>query len=540
MFKASKLKKNDKGENFIARYFKFSDRETTFKKEIFGGLITFLAMAYILAVQPGMMDQLNQKYPGSMPMGGVFLATVISSFVATMIMGLLANVPLSLAPGMGINAFFVYTVCIILKIDPYDAMATVLVSGWLYFAIAITPARKYISKSMPKNLKIAIGAGIGFFLAFMGLQDAGIIQSDAIKSTKKPDLVDIVIADSATSVKLGNFKNPLVLVAITVMLLMFVLHFMKVKSGIIISMISGIVLMAILYGAGVKGFSNAFKMKSYSEEFGGFSTIAGKGWSHLGSMFKNPLSYIAIFVFLYTDFFDTTGTLFVIGEASGINEREGDGWMTKANIADATGTVFGASIGASTVTSFVESTTGTAAGARTGFASVITAFLFLFAMALWPIMSPLMPIDNPVYHTATTNATARTLKPITAPVLVLVGSLMMMQLKEFNWKEMIDVPALFITILITMLTYSISSGMAAGVIVFVVLNFIAGLRQQIDLKRGKPIFIVGDEGEIITSDIKGKTGFETKTNYWKRLNIPLLVLFTLAMVYFGTTVLYMY
>ncbi|TCG10328.1 NCS2 family permease, partial [Mycoplasma todarodis] len=454
MNKTSKMKTKNPDGNFIARYFKFSDRQTTFKKEMLGGLITFLAMAYILAVQPGMMNALNVKgKPEVMPMGGVFLATVISSFVATMIMGMLANVPLSLAPGMGINAFFVFTVCIVLGIDPYDAMATVLVSGWLYFIIAITPARKYISKAVPKNLKIAIGAGIGFFLAFMGLQDAGIIQSDAINAGPN--------AISATSVKLGDFRNPLVLVAIVVIFLMFILHFMKVKAGIIISMIIGVILMAILYGAGVKGFSNAFKMKSYSEEFGGFSTIAGKGWTHLGSMFKNPLSYIAIFVFLYTDFFDTTGTLFVIGEASGINEREGDKWMTKANIADAAGTVFGASVGASTVTSFVESTTGTAAGARTGFASVTTAFLFLASMALWPIMSPLMPIPNEFHHPGA--VTTETIKPITAPVLILVGSLMMMQLKEFNWKEMIDVPALFLTILITMLTYSISAGMAAGI-----------------------------------------------------------------------------
>ncbi|NQZ28808.1 MAG: NCS2 family permease [Mycoplasmatales bacterium] len=533
MNKTSKMKTKNSEGNFIARFFKFSDRQTTFKKEMLGGLITFLAMAYILAVQPGMMNVLNT--PGKqdvMPMGGVFLATVISSFVATMIMGMLANVPLSLAPGMGINAFFVYTVCIVLGINPYDAMATVLVSGWLYFIIAITPARKYISKAVPKNLKIAIGAGIGFFLAFMGLQDAGIIQSDAIKSPVTGGV------ESATSVKLGDFKNPVVIVAIVVIFSMFIMHFMKVKAGIIISMIMGIILMAILYGAGVKGFSGAFKMKSYSEEFGGFSKIAGKGWTHLGSMFKNPLSYIAIFVFLYTDFFDTTGTLFVIGEASGINEREGDKWMTKANIADAAGTVFGASVGASTVTSFVESTTGTAAGARTGFASVTTAFLFLASMALWPIMSPLMPIQNEFSHVGA--VTTPTLKPITAPVLILVGSLMMMQLKEFNWKEMIDVPALFLTILITMLTYSISAGMAAGIIVFVILNAIAGLRQYVDIKRGKPMFTVGDDGEIITSDIKGKTGVETKTNYWKRLNIPLLIMFVLAMVYFGTTVLYMY
>ncbi len=259
---------------------------------------------------------------------------------------------------------------------------------------------------------------------------------------------------------------------------------------------------------------------------------------HIGSMLKNPLSYIAIFVFLYTDFFDTTGTLFVIGEASGINKREGDKWMKKANIADATGTVFGASIGASTVTSYIESTAGTAVGARTGFASITTSLLFLASIGIWPIMSPLMPIINDYHHAV--GVTPHTIMPITAPVLILVGSLMMMQLKEFNWKEMIDVPALFLTVIVTMLTYSISAGMSVGVIVFVLLNFFAGLRQYINVKRGKPKFVVDDDGEMITSDLKNIKNVENQTDYWKRLNITLLVLFVLALVYFGTTVLYMY
>ncbi|CAM9108995.1 NCS2 family permease [Mycoplasma marinum] len=522
-------------KNFITKYFKFSSRQATFKKEIIGGLVTFLAMAYILAVQPSMMSTVNIAKPGSMPIGGVFLATVISAFVATITMGILANVPISLAPGMGANAFFVFTVCLILKIDPYDAMAAVLVSGWMYFIIAITPARKYISKAMPKNLKIAIGAAIGLFLAFIGLQDSGIVQSDAIAA---PWLKSGVT--SATAVKLGDFKNPLIIVSIVILLLMFILHFLKIKGGIIIAMGTGVVIMSILWAAGIKDFAPAFKMNKYSDEFKGFSQIAGKGWTHLGTMFKNPLSYIAIFVFLYTDFFDTTGTLFVIGESAKINEREGEKWMTKANWADAIGTITGATIGASTVTSYIESTAGVTSGARTGFASVVTGSLFLLSIALWPIMNPLMPIANSHIHAATNTVNPATIMPITAPALILVGSLMMMQLKEFNWKEMIDVPALFITLVITMLSYSITAGIAAGVTIFVILNFFAGLKQYINEKRGKPQFIVGDETEIVSSGIKEKNEIEQNTLYWERLNIPMLIMFVMALTYFGTTVLYLY
>ncbi len=521
-----KIRKNNRFS--LSEYFKFSKRQTTFKKEILGGTVTFLAMAYILAVQPAMMKSVG------LPMGGIFLATVISSFVGTMIMGVLANVPISLAPGMGINAFFAYTVCGILKLDPYVAMSTVLVSGWLYFAIAVTPARLYIAKALGKNIKIAIGAALGFFLAFLGLQQAGVIQSDA--NLLKVNNEDHVI--SATAVSIGNFKNPLVLLAVGLILLVFVLHILKVKGSIMITMITGVIIMAIMYAAGSNAVKPAFKLNSFNSQFHQLGQISGKGWTSLGTMFAEPKAYIAIFVFLYSDFFDTTGTIFAIDDQISVTAREGDKWIQKANLSDAIGTLFGASIGSSTVTSYVESTAGAAEGARTGLASCFTGILFLLSLLLWPIMNVFMPIQNTMQ--IQNHANPATLMPITSPALVMVGSLMVIQLKEFNWKEAIDVPVMFITILMMVVTYNISTGIASGIIVFVILNFFAGLKQKYNLSRGKSLFVVDDQQDMLLSSKKQNKGVQKTKNYWSRINIPILIMFVLALVYFGTMPLYMY
>ncbi|MCP4336958.1 MAG: NCS2 family permease [Mycoplasma sp.] len=523
----------------ISKYFKFSERKATFKKEIVGGIVTFLAMAYILAVQPAMIhtvDVINGT--NKLPIGGIFLATVISSFFATMVMGILANVPISLAPGMGINAFFVFTVCLILRMDPYVAMSSVLVSGWLYFFIAITPARKYIANALPKNIKIAIGAGIGFFLAFLGLQQSGIIQSDAqiITGAGVPPTVI-----TATSVKIGNFKNPLVLLAVSLIILTFILHTLKIKGSIIIAMLVGVAILAIMYASGVSVVkqSGAFKIKPFESAFNELGTVAGKGWTHLGQMFSNPKAYIAIFVFLYSDFFDTTGTIFAIDEQVGISKREGTDWIGKANISDSIGTLFGASLGSSTVTSYIESTAGATSGAKTGFAACVTGTLFLLSMFMWPIMGVFMPLNNAsmaVHNQASPGA----IMPITSPSLVLVGSLMMMQLKEFDWKEAIDVPVVFLTILMMVLTYNISTGIAVSIVIFVILNFFAGLKQRWDIWRGNPVSFVDDSQEMILSDMSKKSKISETKDYWKRINIPIVVMFIIALAFFGTMPLYLY
>ena len=505
----------------LSNYFKLDDKKTTIKKELIGGLTTFVAMMYIIAVQPAMMNTSNV----GLPYGGVFLSTIISSFLATFLMGLFANVPISLAPGMGINAFFAYTVCGILDIPVDQALSVVLISGWLYFFLAVSPFRKYISQAFPKNLKLAIGVGVGIFIGFVGLQVTGIIQSDAFTPVE-----GVVVAP--TSVKLGNFKNPLVLLSLLVFFTMIVLYFLKVKGAIIISIILGVIFMSIMYATGIdvlQGKANPFKFNDFSDQFSEFESIAGLSYKNIFSALANPLCYIAIFVFLYTDFFDTTGTLFVLDESAKFSELDKKQvWLKRANIVDALGTIFGASLGSTTVTSYVESQSGISEGAKSGLASVFTASLFLFTIFLFPIMGPLMPISN-TFEQAGVLKTE--LQPITGPVLILIGILMMMQLKSFNWNKTIDIPTLFMTIIIMPLTYSISFGISAGIITYVILKFSVAIKQVISDKYNKRPFKLSNYNKIFLDS-------DQEIDNYKWINIIMVILFIASMVYFGTTVLY--
>lgn len=240
--------------NSIRNYFNFKEAGTTFKKEIIGGLSTFVAMAYILAVNPGMLtNAAHGNYAGVF-----FLGTAISAFVGTMLMGLYAKVPIALAPGMGVNAFFAYTVATgVLDLGIEAALVATFISGILYVIIAITPLREIIAKLLPRNLKLAIGAMIGLFLAYIGLNDAGIIVSDASSPGFLPDHGVM----SATSTKLGNFKDPFVIIGFITIFLVFILHFMNVKGAALIAMIAAVIMVAIAMAAGVKDAHNAFRMQ---------------------------------------------------------------------------------------------------------------------------------------------------------------------------------------------------------------------------------------------------------------------------------------
>ena len=505
----------------ISNYFKLDDKKTTIKKEIIGGLTTFIAMVYIIAVQPAMMSISGVD----LPYGGIFLSTIISSFLATFLMGLFANIPVSLAPGMGINAFFAYTVCGILNIPVDQALSVVLISGWLYFFLAISPFRKYISQAFPKNLKLAIGVGIGIFIGFVGLQSTGIIQSDAFTPVE-----GVVVAP--TSVKLGNFKNPLILLSLLVFFTMVILYFLKVKAAIIISIIFGVIVMAIMHGAGVnalEGKGNPFKLNDFGKQFSEFGDIAGLSYKNIFSALANPLCYVAIFVFLYTDFFDTTGTLFVLDESAGFSKADKKQvWLKKANIVDALGTIFGASLGSTTVTSYVESQSGISAGAKSGLASIFTASMFLFTIFLFPIMGPLMPIENTVQQVGVQKSE---LQPITGPILILIGILMMMQLKKFDWNKTLDIPMLFMTIIIMPLTYSISFGISAGIIMYVILKLSIAIKQIILDKYNNRPFKLQNYNKILSDS-------DQEIDNFKWINIIMFILFVLSMVYFGTTILY--
>lgn len=496
--------------HFIKTYFKFDERNATFKKEIIGGISTFLAMAYILAVNPSIVgDSLMQ--PGSEQTaahlsGGLFLATAISAFFATMLMGLWANIPIGLAPGMGLNAFFAYTVS--QSIGFNGALTVTILSGLLYFMIVITPARDFITKKIPNNLKLAIGASLGFFIAYLGLQSSGIIQSS-------PN----------TLTTLGDFSNGLVILSIAMLFLGLVLHYLKAPGGILITMVIGaLILITLIQTKAIKNISpNHSLLGSYSD-FSTFKDVVQGGWLGFAdaSVWASPMTYLGIFSFVYLDFFDTTGTLMSLNRMIKLDQSDPN-WINKANRVDAAGTIVGAAIGATTVTSFVESTVGVSAGAKTGFSALITATMFGMSILTWPILQVFMPIpvvaETGIFY----------YQPIIGPILVIVGTLMISQLKHFEWEITIDIPMLFLTIMFMMLTNSIAEGMAVGAITFLVMNFFGGLTQKLT-KRKKVIQTMEIQFSSTSSEVKTRD-----FNYFKRINwvIILIAVFSITFIIVG-------
>ncbi|MBR2999104.1 MAG: NCS2 family permease [Mycoplasmataceae bacterium] len=501
------------------KYFKFDTFDAIFKKEIIGGLSTFLAMAYILAVNPSIVGASpinpgdNQQF-ASQYQGGLFLATAIATVFASMFMGLYARVPLALAPGMGLNAFFAYTVAQQVGFD--SALTITMLSGILYFFVVMSPLRTKISSIIPTNLKISIGAGIGFFIAYLGLQNSRIIikdPSNALVST------------------LGDFGNPLVIVGLVVLVLALVLHYSKITGSIIISMLIGaIILIILILTKSIKGV-DPNTINPVSVGYSGFSTfddviVAGwKGFAN-ANMWKNPITYIGILSFFYMDFFDTTGTLIVMDKTLNLSKKDPN-WMEKANFVDAVSTVVGSSIGATTVTSFVESTVGVSAGAKTGLSTIVTALCFASSIALWPVIQIFMPI----------NVDGIQYQPITGPILVLIGTLMITQIRHFEWEIIIDIPTLFITIIMMMLTNSIAYGLSFGIITFVILNGFLGLMQYFlmhfsknETKRKSCKKIVNSI-EILTIKDEGVKVKTREFYYLKRIDIWLYLIFLIAIIY---------
>ncbi|MDD4389127.1 MAG: NCS2 family permease [Bacilli bacterium] len=338
----------------IKAFFKFEERKTTIWAELIGGLVTFLAMVYILPVNADILSQSGMNF------AAVFAATALSAAIATLLMGLFANYPVALAPGMGVNAFFTYTVVTGLGMPWEQALAEVLISGILFLIISVTGLRRKVINAIPKDLKLAVGAGIGFFIAFIGLKNAG-----------------IVVSNPSTFVTLGNLAHPTVLLGLFGIVLVFVLYSLdnKISRFAVIISIVATALLGWLLGA---FFPSALKdlMPRYGgENLGSISDISktfGKCFGALPALLSNPLAYAVIFTFLFVDFFDTAGTLVAVGQDAKLLDENGeliDG--DKAMFSDAVGTVAGAVLGTSTVTSYVESTTGIQSGARTGLSSVL-------------------------------------------------------------------------------------------------------------------------------------------------------------------------
>ena len=417
----------------MERFFKLKQNGTTFGREIIAGLTTFFAMSYIIAVNPSILSEAGMEW------GAVFLATIISAVIGTLIMGLVANVPYAQAPGMGLNAFFVYTVCFGLGFTWQQALSMVFICGVINIIITVTKIRKYIIKSIPSSLQNAIGGGIGIFVAYIGILNVGIVNFDG-------GVPALSILDNAS---LWLF---LIGLALTIILLV-----LKVKGailiGIVVTTLIGIP-MGVTTTADTTSFTEA--CQALPSTFGVIFTEAG-----LGSLFtdltKLPLVLITIFSFSLSDTFDTIGTFIGTGRRAGIFSDEDEqametnpgfkSKMDKALFADATATSIGAIFGTSNTTTYVESAAGIGAGGRTGLTSVVVSLCFIISAFLATFVSA-------VPYAAT------------APALIVVGIMMMSAFKEIKWDDFDEaVPAFFAGVFMA-LCYSISYGIAAGFIFY--------------------------------------------------------------------------
>ena len=403
----------------MEKFFKIKEKGSTVSREVVGGITTFLAMSYILAVNPGMLGSI-----AGMNFGGVFTATAVSAAVATLIMAFLANMPVALASGMGLNAFFTYTVCGQMGCSPWFALTAVLLEGVLFILLSFFGVREAIINSIPGTMKKAVAVGIGLFIALIGLNNAGIVTSAN----------GTIIGFNAI-----DLNHATALVAIIGLIITVVLYILKVPGAILIG-IAATTIIGIPFG--VTTVPENFKPVSVpSSPF-----LFKFEWAGVLS-----LKFFGVFfTFLFTDIFDTIGTLMGVAEQGNLIDEKGNIPNVKgALLADAVGTVAGACLGTSTVTSFVESSSGVAAGARTGLASVVTAFFFLLALFFTPLFA-LVP------------------SCATAPALIFVGFLMMQSVSKINFADITDGIPAFITIMVMPFGYSISKGIAFGMIAYVI------------------------------------------------------------------------
>jgi len=419
---------------FIDRFFGISQKGSSIKIELLGGLTTFLTMAYILFANPAIMTGFGGI--STLDASAVFLATALAAALGTVAMGLFAKLPIALAPGMGLNAFFAFTVVFGMGYSWEQALAAVLISGILYLIISLTGLRAKVVQAIPQSLKYAIGAGIGFFIAYIGLVNVGII-----------------VQGVGTPTSLGNLANPVALLALFGIIVTVILLALKIRAavffGLVITTIAGLI-------AGSFGVEN---MPAFSGFIGSIPelTTFGAAFKEIGPILFTPAGWFVVFAFLFVDFFDTSGTLMAVtGQMENVTEED----IQKANIVDSSATVVGAVLGTSTTTSYIESLSGIGVGARTGLASVVTGILFLFSIFLSPLLSLVTA-------------------GVTAAALVIVGTMMAGAIGKIEWNNWQLAIASFITILTMILTYSISDGIGFGFIFYVIAMAASGKGKKV-------------------------------------------------------------
>ena len=371
--------------NLISKYFNFQEKDTNLKTEAVAGITTFLTMAYALFLIPSVLGD------AGMPEKSVFAATALAAAIGTFIMGIFAKFPMGLAPGVGLNAFFTYSVCIGMDIPWQTALSGVLASGIIFLIVSITGIREIVIKAIPTNLKFAVSAGIGLFIAFIGLKNAG-----------------IVVANESTFVGLGDLTNPTVLLSVFGLIVIAILMVRGSNIAIFIGMVATVIVGMIF---GLINFPDKIISMPPS-----IAPTFGVAIKNIGNIF-NPQMILVIFTFLFMDFFDTAGTMVAVGSKIGLLKNDGSiEGGSKALLSDSVATCIGAIFGTTNTTSYVESLSGVAVGAKTGFSSVVVGILFLISLFFSPLL------------TVITSA-------VTAPALIIVGSLMCSSLKEIEWDK---------------------------------------------------------------------------------------------------------
>lgn len=433
----------------LEKLFKLKENNTTVKTEVVGGITTFMTMAYILAVNPTMLSA------AGMDKTAVLIATALASFVGTLLMALLANYPFALAPGMGLNAYFAFTVCGAMGYSWQVALAAVFAEGIIFIILSLTSVREAIFNAIPFNLKKGVSAGIGLFIAFIGLQGA-----------------HLVVANSSTLVSYVDFagefhtKGICALLALIGLFITAILYIKNVKGSILIGILATWILGMLCQAAGIytvdaeNGFYSLYPawgltdLSAISLTFGQVVKADFTGVSIINFI-------VVLFAFLFVDMFDTLGTLIGVATKADMLDKNGKlPRIKQALLADAIATSAGAVFGTSTTTTFVESSSGVAAGARTGLASVVTGLLFLVSILLSPIFCAIPGFA-------------------TAPALIFVGFLMMTSVVGIDFEDLTEAIPAYLCLLSMPLMYSISEGIAIGVISYVIINLVCGKSKKI-------------------------------------------------------------
>ena len=419
----------NKEKSIFERLFKLEENQTNVKTEILAGITTFITMSYIIFVNPAILSETG------MPYNGVFIATIVSSILGTLSMAFLTNYPFALAPGMGLNAFFAYSVVIGMGVSWKTALGLVFIEGIIFIILSLTPIRKTLVNSIPMSLKTAISAGIGLFIAFIGLQNA-----------------KIVVADPSTLVTMGQLFSGPSLIAILGLIITAILFSLKIKGalllGIIISTILGLFNGVTPIPEGIIALP---KMSDWSTVLFKLDLHSAFSFEMIGVMIS----------FLFVDIFDTAGTLIGVSQQAGYLKE--DGTLPKADkamLADAIATTGGALFGTSTVTTYVESASGVSAGGRTGLTGVVVSILFFLSLFFRPII-------------ATVPSAA------TAPALIIVGVMMLSNILKIQWDDFTEVIPAFIAMITMPLTYSVSNGIALGFITYPILKLFTGKGKEV-------------------------------------------------------------